>query len=49
MIVFKAIRLLLLLGYGVWVRLLGESRARRFLLAGVVCSTIAALILEVTT
>ena len=46
LIVYRAIGLLLRLGFAFWFRVLGPKRARTFLVAGLVGSTIAALILE---
>ena len=36
-------------GYGLWVRLLGENRAKRLVIAGLAVSSIAAVILNLAT
>lgn len=46
LVVYRGIGLLLRLGFALWFRVLGPKRARSFLAAGLVLSTIAALILE---
>lgn len=46
MIVFRALYVLLLAGFTFWNRLLGPGRAKRFLIGGLVASTIAAFVLE---
>ena len=46
LVVYRGLGLLLRLGLAFWFRILGPKRARTFLVAGLVGSTIAALILE---
>ena len=46
LVVYRGLGLLLRLGLAFWFRILGPNRTKKFLIAGFICSTIAALILE---